>query len=325
MNFRDFDDIAISEVGLGTWQLGADWGEVADADAQEILDTALENGITFFDTADVYGLGLSETRIREFVQRTGADITIATKLGRFPEPGWPRNFTPETIEEHVDASLKRLGVEALDLTQLHCIPTELLVEHEVFDSLRTIKDSGKIKRFGASVESMEEAHFCLEQEGLSSLQIIFNIYRQKPIKSLFAKAKEKGVALIIRLPLASGMLSGRFDQKTTFAEDDHRHYNKNGEAFNVGETFAGIPFEKGLELTERLKEITPDDIPLSELAMRWILDFEEVSVVIPGATKPEQVVSNAAASSRDPLSAELHQKLADFYENEVAGHIRGAY
>jgi aryl-alcohol dehydrogenase-like predicted oxidoreductase len=172
---------------------------------------------------------------------------------------------------------------------------------------------------------MEEAEYCLEQEGLTSLQIIFNIYRQKPIESIFAKAKEKGVAIIVRLPLASGMLSGRFSKATTFAKDDHRNYNKDGECFNVGETFAGIPFEKGLELTARLQEIVPDDIPLSELALRWILDFEEVNVVIPGATKVSQLASNARASDLAPLSDELHQKLKNFYQNEVAEHIRGVY
>lgn len=325
MNFRNFDDISISEVGLGTWQLGADWGEVADSDAQAILDTAVENGINFFDTADVYGLGLSENRIREFIARTGTEMTIATKLGRFPEPGWPDNFTRENLEKHVEASIERLGVDALDLTQLHCIPTDLLVDNDVFESLRQIKQVGKIKRFGASVESMEEADFCLEQEGLSSLQIIFNIYRQKPIKTLFEKAQAKNVALIVRLPLASGMLSGRFSENTTFAENDHRNYNKDGDCFNVGETFAGIPFDKGLELTARLQEIVPDDVPLSELAMRWILDFDAVSVVIPGATKTSQVVSNARASTMEPLSDELHQQLKDFYENEVTEHIRGVY
>ncbi|MDF1813718.1 MAG: aldo/keto reductase [Verrucomicrobiales bacterium] len=325
MKYRQFDDLSVSEIGLGTWQLGADWGEVGDAEAQGILDAAVESGITFFDTADVYGLGLSEKRIREFVNRTGADVTIATKLGRFPEPGWPENFTGENLNRHVEASMERLGVDALDLTQLHCIPTELLVEYNVFESLRKIKGSGKIKRFGASVESMEEAEFCLGQEGLTSLQIIFNIYRQKPIESLFARAKEKDVALIVRLPLASGLLSGKFRRDTIFPENDHRNYNKDGDCFNVGETFAGIPFEKGLELTARLAEIVPDNVPLAEIAMRWILDFDEVSVVIPGASKKEQVISNGRASAMEPLSKELHGKLKEFYENEVKEHIRGAY
>jgi len=326
MKQRKFDDqLSVSEIGLGTWQLGADWGEVGDGEARAILEAAVESGVNFFDTADVYGLGLSENRIREFIQHTGEKITIATKLGRFPEPGWPDNFNPENINRHVEASLRRLGVEALDLTQLHCIPINLLQNNQVFETLRKLKATGKIKRFGASVESMEEAQICLKEEGLSSLQIIFNIFRQKPIESIFHQAQTKGVALIIRLPLASGMLSGRFSEKTTFGKSDHRHYNQNGECFNVGETFAGIPFAKGIELTRKLREILPGEIPMAELAMRWILDFEAVTVVIPGATRADQVRSNARASSMDPLPAELHARLKDFYQNEVHPHIRGAY
>ena len=328
MKKRRFDDeLSVSEIGLGTWQLGADWGEVSDSEAQSILDSALENGVNLFDTADVYGLGLSERRIREFKERNQAnkDVAIITKLGRFPEPGWPENFSHDNLSRHVEASLERLGMEALDLTQLHCIPTELLVENEVFESLRKIRDAGKIRRFGASVESMEEAEFCLEQEGLSSLQIIFNIYRQKPIDSLFQRAKEKDVALIIRLPLASGLLSGNFTTATTFPENDHRNYNRDGQCFNVGETFAGIPFEKAVELTDRLGEILPKGTSLSQLALRWILDFNEVTTVIPGATKTGQVISNCAASDLEPLSPDLHNRLREFYTSEVQEHIRGVY
>ncbi len=326
MKQRKFDDqLTVSEIGLGTWQLGADWGEVRDSEAQAILDSAVESGVNFFDTADVYGLGLSENRIREFIQRTGANITVATKLGRFPEPGWPDNFTPENLNLHVDASLRRLGVDSLDLTQLHCIPTNFIQKYQVFDTLRQIKAAGKIKRFGASVESMEEAEICLEEDDLSSLQIIFNIYRQKPIKAIFEKARRKGVALIIRLPLASGMLSGNLSEKSTFGKNDHRNYNQNGECFNVGETFAGIPLKKGIELTRKLQEILPKEIPMSELAMRWILDFEAVTVIIPGATKKEQVRSNARPSSMYPLPTDLHAKLEDFYQNEVHPLIRGPY
>ena len=327
MKTRQFDDISVSEVGLGTWQLGADWGDVSENGAAAILDTALAEGITFFDTADVYGLGLSEKRIHDFLDRTGADVTVATKLRRFPEPGWPENFSLKGLNQHVEASISRLGVEALDLTQLHCIPTDVMADGAVFDSLRKLKEQGKIRRFGASVESMEEAELCLGVEGLSSLQIIFNIYRQKPIEALFDAAKEKGVALIIRLPLASGLLSGRFSKATVFPENDHRHYNRDGECFNVGETFAGIEFETALQLTERLKEILAgdDDVPLSRLAMRWILDFDAVSVVIPGATKVDQVISNCSASAMEPLSEELHDQLREFYQTEVHQHIRGPY
>lgn len=327
MNYRRFDDdLLVSEIGLGAWQLGADWGEVSDSQAQGILDAALEQGVNFFDTADVYGLGRSEQRLREFARRhRDAKIAIATKLGRFPDPGWPKNFSYDIIARHVEASLNRLGLESLDLTQLHCIPTRLLVENDVFDSLRKLRAAGKIRRFGASVESMEEADFCLEQEGLASLQIIFNIYRQKPAETLFRKAKEKKVALIIRLPLASGLLGGNFSAATTFAENDHRHYNRDGQCFNVGETFAGLPFPKAVELTGKLATLVPADAPLSRLALRWILDFPEVTTVIPGATKREQVESNCVASEMPHLPEELHRKLAQFYRDEVREHIRGPY
>ena len=214
MQFRHFgkEETAVSEVGLGTWQLGGDWGTVGDKEAEKILGTAVENGVTFFDTADVYGLGISEKRIAKFLRGYDGDVFVATKLGRHPEPGWPGNFSYETMRQHTENSLRNLDVDALDLTQLHCIPTDEFRKGEVFDHLRRLQQEGLIKRFGASVESMEEALICLEQDGLASLQIIFNIFRQKPIHTLFDKAKEKGVALIVRLPLASGLLAGKFSR-----------------------------------------------------------------------------------------------------------------
>jgi aryl-alcohol dehydrogenase-like predicted oxidoreductase len=248
MNTRIFDgsDTPVSEVGLGCWQLGgADWGDVSEADALAILHTSVEHGVTFFDTADVYGAGRSETLIGTFLKQTTVDVFVATKLGRAADPGWPGNFTRAAVRAHTEASLQRLGVEALDLTQLHCVPPEVLRHGEIFDWLRELQSEGKIKRFGASVESMDEAQTCLGQQGLSSLQIIFNIFRQKPITALFDPAQQQQVALIVRLPLASGLLSGKYTQDTQFAPTDHRNYNRNGEAFNVGETFAGLPFDLG--------------------------------------------------------------------------------
>lgn len=327
MNYRLFgrDKVKVSEVGLGTWQLGGDWGSVDDATAQRILQTAVENGVNFLDTADVYGGGLSEKRIKQFLQGRNEEIFVATKLGRRGDPGWPQNFSYEAMRKHTEDSLQRLGVEALDLTQLHCIPTEEYRQGAVFEHLRRLRDEGKIKRFGASVESMEEALICLEQDGLYSLQIIFNIFRQKPIDTLFAKAQEKNVALIVRLPLASGLLAGKFTADTTFAEDDHRHYNKDGDAFNVGETFAGLPFEHGVAVADQIKPLVPEGMTMAQLAMRWVLDYEAVSVIIPGATKVRQVEDNAAVSELPPLSDELHAQLAKLYTEQVHDHIRGPY
>ncbi len=327
MNYRNFPISGwhTSEIGLGTWQLGADWGVVEESVAIKILEEALASGINFFDTADVYGLGLSEIRIRNFLKTRKESVFVATKLGRFPKPGGPDNFSLPVFREHTENSLKRLGVEAIDLTQVHCLPTELLQNGEIFDWLREIKREGKIKHFGFSVESMEEAELCLQQEGVASLQIIFNIFRQKPAKVLFDKALEKGVALIVRLPLASGLLSGKINSASTFPKDDHRNYNRDGQQFNVGETFAGLPFDKGVALTEDLKSFLPEGMTLSQMALRWVLDHPAVTVAIPGATNPKQVRSNAKASDLPPLDNALLEKLESFYQDKVHPHIRGKY
>lgn len=327
MKFRNFagNGEPVSEIGLGTWQLGADWGDVDDATAERILAQAVDSGVTFFDTADVYGKGLSETRIGGFIKSHAKKLFIATKLGRFPEPGGDENFSLKQFRLHTENSLRRLGVDALDLTQAHCLPTEILKQGDLFEWLRTLKREGKIRRFGLSVESMEEAKICLEQDGVSSLQIIFNIFRQKPVAELFDQAKAKGVALIVRLPLASGLLSGKFKSVSTFPGNDHRNYNRNGDQFNVGETFAGIPFAHGVELSDALKPLVPEGITLAQMALRWILDFDAVTVVIPGATTPEQAILNCSASDLSPLSSELHQKLKAFYETRTAPLIRGKY
>ena len=327
MNYRKFGgmDWQVSEIGLGTWQLGADWGNVDDAMAEKVLRTAVNSGVTFFDTADCYGEGLSEKRLGKFFKSCPKKVTIATKLGRFPQPGGLDNFSLQQFRQHTEGSLKRLGVECLDLTQVHCPPTELIKQGDMFDWLRILKKEGKIKAFGLSIESMEEAELCLKQEGVSSLQIIFNVLRQKPIEDIFELALEKQVALIIRLPLASGLLSGNFSKNTSFAENDHRNFNRNGEHFNVGETFSGLPYEKGLELVNQLGDMIPNDIPLSLAALRWILDFEAVSVVIPGSKSPEQVQHNCRASDLTSLAPSLHETLKQFYKQGIASFIRGKY
>ncbi len=323
---RTFDKTtAVSEIGLGTWQLGGDWGAVDDKTALEIMETAVAQGVNFFDTADVYGGGRSEQRIAQFLHNQPATIFVATKLGRSGDPGWPQNFTYENMRRHTEASLRRLQVEALDLTQLHCIPTAELQRGDVFEYLRRLKQEGKIKRFGVSVESMDEALICLEQDGVASLQIIFNLFRQKPITTLFDKAQQKGIAIIVRLPLASGLLAGKFTQSSTFAANDHRHYNRDGDAFNVGETFAGLPFAVGVELADELKTLVPEGMTMAQFAQRWILDFPAVTTIITGATKVSQVESNTAVTRLPPLSPELHQQLAAFYQSKVHAHIRGPY
>ena len=328
MKYRVFGDglASVSEVGLGCWQLGGgDWGDVSEAEALAILHAAAAQGVTFFDTADVYGGGRSEELIGKFLKEADADVFVATKLGRGAEPGWPENFTRTAVRSHTEASLRRLGVETLDLTQLHCIPGEVLAQGEIFNWLRELQAEGKIQRFGASVESMEEAAICLQQNGLVSLQIIFNIFRQKPIQALFAEAQRREVAIIVRLPLASGLLSGKYRADTQFAASDHRTYNRNGEAFNVGETFAGLPFETGVALADSLKPLVPSGLTLAQMALRWCLDFEAVTTIIPGAKSPAMAAANAAASDLPPLTPDLHARLSEFYADRVAGAIRGPY
>ncbi|HEY0945747.1 MAG TPA: aldo/keto reductase [Opitutaceae bacterium] len=319
---------AVSEIGLGTWQLGAGWGDVSEADALATLRAAYENGVTFLDTADVYGDGRSEQLIARFLRETSGvreRVFVATKLGRFGTPGWPANFTRAAVRQHTEASLQRLGLEALDLIQLHCIPTDVLKRGEMLGWLEELQREGKLRAFGVSVESMDEADYCVRHGGVASLQIIFNIFRQKPVHTLFAAARAANVALIVRLPLASGLLGGKLTKQTAFAANDHRLFNRDGQSFNVGETFAGLPYEKGLELAGALKPFVPAGWTMAEWAIRWCLDFDAVTTVIPGARNPAQAQANVSASARPPLGAETHVKLAAFYEREVAAAIRGPY
>ncbi|MBC2605561.1 aldo/keto reductase [Pelagicoccus albus] len=321
------DQVKISRVGLGCWQLGADWGEVDPTVAKAILGASVDNGVTFFDTADVYGGGRSESLIGEFLAESKLqdEIFVATKLGRFGDL-YPDNYTAAGVRERVEESLVRLKTDCLDLVQLHCIPTEVMRQDEIWEILETLVSEGKIARFGASVESMEEALLCIEKApALTSLQIIFNIFRQKPIRKLFDTAKAKQVGIIARVPLASGLLTGKFSIDTSFEETDHRNYNKDGNAFNVGETFAGLPYEKGVELADKLKAEVPEGMSFAQMALRWILDYDAVSVVIPGATRVEQAKANAAIADLPQLGDELHQTLRTFYKHEVRDHIRGPY
>jgi aryl-alcohol dehydrogenase-like predicted oxidoreductase len=327
MKKRTFDSagVEVSEVGLGCWQLGGgEWGEVSDEQALAILRAAVESGVTFFDTADVYGNGRSESLIGKFLTQGPKEVFVATKLGRMPDL-YPDKYTERGVGAAVEASLGRLGVDALDLIQLHCVPTEVMRRGEIFEWLRKLQTEGKIRNFGASVESMDEALLCVEQPGLASLQIIFNIFRQKPIATLFPKAMEKNIAIIVRLPLASGLLSGKFTKETKFGAKDHRSFNRDGQQFNVGETFAGIPFEKGVELAEGMKAFVPEGLNMVQLAQRWILDCEAVTVIIPGASSVKQAKQNAEVSDLPELPRELHERLESYYRAEIEPFIRGPY
>lgn len=327
MNYRDFKGTRVAEIGLGTWQLGsADWGNVDESLSFDILRAYTDAGGNFIDTADVYGMGVSETAIGRFLKTVKSNVFVATKFGRRHDGnnGWPQNFTYDAMKRQTEASLGHLGVSQLFLQQLHCIPTEEMRSGKVFEYLRKLQHEGLITHFGASVETSEEALICLEQDGLASLQIIFNLFRQHVADEVFAKAKEKGVALIIRVPLASGMLSGKFDQNTRFGKTDHRNYNANGEAFNAGETFSGISFIEGVKLAQQIKTMLPDD-RTAQWAIRWILDHPEVTTVIPGASNVSQVNANVAASAMPSLPADIRQELRNLYDSGIYNKIRGHF
>lgn len=293
--------------------------------ANSILRASLEAGITFLDTADVYGNGKSESIIGGFLAESNReDIFAVTKVGR--KDVYPDKYSEASIRKKIEESIERLGVDALDLVQTHCVPTEIMRSGEIYGWLEKLVDEGKIKRFGASVETVDEGMMLIEQvPSLYSLQVIFNIFRQKPIEKLLPKAREAGVGIIARVPLASGALSGKFTKESTFEESDHRHFNRDGAFFNVGETFAGVPFEKAVEFADELKELAPGGMSLSEMALRWILDFEAVSVVIPGASSEAQATSNAKVSDFPRLDDNLSDAIGEMYRDRISQFVRGVY
>src|SRR5690606_36568828 len=270
------------------------------------------NNISFFDTADVYGSGASETYLGQYFAQQSTRPIIATKYGRGSD-AYPNGYTLDNLRDSVKRAQDRLQTSSIDLLQLHCIPTQVMARGEIFDWLRTVQQEGLIRYFGASVETVEEGLLCAAQEDLTSLQVIFNIFRQKLIDELLPKAQENGIGIIVRLPLASGLLSGKFTEKTRFADSDHRHYNRDGQAFNVGETFAGIPFERGVELVRTLEQKVPENFTMAQMAMRWILDHPAVTTIIPGASSAAQVIENARVSELTPLPESLHKELREFY------------
>jgi aryl-alcohol dehydrogenase-like predicted oxidoreductase len=310
----------VSEIGLGCWQLGGDFGPVGDEEAAAILNAANAAGITFWDTADVYGGGLSESRIGSHSK--GPAVKVATKLGRSGTL-FPNKYTREGVRESLLGSARRLGVETLDLAQLHCVPTAVLRDGAIFGWMDELKAEGLVRHWGASVETIEEGMICLDQPGCATLQIIFNIFRQDAAAKLLPKAAERDVGIIVRLPLASGLLSGKYDKTTNFDPSDHRTYNRDGQAFSVGETFSGIRFERGVELVAELRGLAPEGVPLSQFALRWILDHPQVSTVIAGVSKPEQIADNVAATERKNLFPALMKQLGEWYEEKVKPEIRG--
>jgi aryl-alcohol dehydrogenase-like predicted oxidoreductase len=309
----------VGVIGLGAWQLGADWGSVSEQDAYATLAAAADAGVTFFDTADVYGDGRSETIIGAFV-REHHGITVATKMGR-RVPQEPAAYTLDNFRAWTDRSRANLGMDTLDLVQLHCPPTPVLSSDAVYDALDTLVQEKRIAAYGVSVERVDEALAAIARPRIASVQIILNALRLKPLERVLPAAAEAGVGLIARVPLASGLLSGRYDEHTTFAADDHRNFNRHGEAFDVGETFSGVDYETGLEAVRRLKPLVPEGMTMAQFALRWVVDQPGVTVVIPGARTPEQARANAAVATLAPLTAEVQEAVRAVYDELIRPQV----
>lgn len=311
----------ISEISLGTWQVGGKWGAPFDHDnASKILNAAIDNGINFIDTADVYGDGESEKAVGRFIRQCSERIYVATKCGRRLNPHIQTAYTPQVLRGFVEDSLRNMGLEKIDLIQLHCPPTEVYYRPEIFEEFDKLITEGKILKLGVSVEKIEEALKAIEYPNVDTVQIIFNIFRQRPSTLFFEQAKKKNIGVIVRVPLASGLLTGKFDKKTTFSQSDHRNFNRQGAAFDKGETFSGVDYDTGVETVQQLEQAFPD-IPLSHLALRWILMFDAVSCIIPGASTPEQVLSNTQALQVPPLSSEDMKKIESIYDKYIKASV----
>jgi aryl-alcohol dehydrogenase-like predicted oxidoreductase len=323
MKFRNFSNVGwqVSEIGLGCWAIGSEWGEVTPEDARDVLKTSLDKGINFFDTADVYGDGRSEKFVGELIKSTKEKIYVATKAGRRLNPHTPEGYNLKNIEEFIDRSLINLGVDCIDLLQLHCPPSETCARKETYDMMEEIVKKGKIANYGVSVEKVSEAMDAIQYPSVKSIQIIFNIFRQKPAELFFKEAAKNNVAIIVRVPLASGLLTGKMNKNSSFPQNDHRNYNINGDAFDVGETFSGVNYEKGLMAVEKLKELIPSGFTLTDLALKWILMHEEVSVVIPGAKNREQATNNVKASDLNDIDASLISKINSIYDDMIKEDI----
>jgi aryl-alcohol dehydrogenase-like predicted oxidoreductase len=323
MNHRVFGKTGwkVSEIGLGAWAIGGGWGEVAESDAVAAVHAALDAGVTFIDTADVYGDGRSEQIISRVLADRSEEVRVATKAGRRLEPHTAEGYNRENLTAYIERSLRNLKVDTLDLVQLHCPPPEVYYRPEVFGILDDLVAAGKIRYYGVSVERVEEAIKAIEFPGVVSVQIIFNIFRQRPADLFFRLARERDIAILARVPLASGLLTGKMTRETTFAASDHRSFNRHGEAFDVGETFAGVDYETGLEVVEELRRLCPADATMAQFALRWILQFDAISVVIPGAKNPDQARANAGASDLATLDWETLESIRRLYEERIKPQV----
>jgi len=327
MNYRQLGttDLKVSELSFGTWAIGGAWGKKDDQEALKALDYGIGNGVNFFDTADVYGDGHSEELLAKATKGKHSEIHIATKFCRAGNVHDPKTYSMESVTKYCEDSLRRLNRDQLDLFQIHCPPMVILKDGHVFEVLDRLKEQGKIRYYGVSVETVEEGLICLEHPNVSTLQVIFNLFRQKPLEALFPQAKEQGVGVLARVPLASGLLTGKFSTSSKFEKDDHRNFNRDGEAFNIGETFAGVEFEKGIELSNKLAWIAENRGNMTRAALKWILEHDAISCVIPGFKSVAQVEDNLQAVNVESFTEKEMTILAKFYKDEVQREIRGAY
>ncbi len=324
MNQRQFGSIGkqVSEIGFGAWAIGGSWGDVSESDAKAALHAALDSGTTFIDTADVYGDGRSERIIAAVLkERGGTRPFVATKAGRRLSPHVAQGYTAVNLNAFVERSLKNLETDCLDLVQLHCPPTEVYYRPEVFEAMDAMVAAGKIRHYGVSVEKVEEGLKAIEYPGVRSVQIIYNIFRQRPADLFMREARERGVAVIVRVPLASGLLTGKMAANTTFAADDHRHFNRDGQAFDKGETFAGVPYEVALKAVGDIRPLVPEGVTMAQFALRWILMNQGVTTVIPGAKNAQQAKANNAASDLPPLSDSAMTALRALYVESIAPYV----
>jgi aryl-alcohol dehydrogenase-like predicted oxidoreductase len=323
MNYRTFGRTGwkVSEVGFGAWAIGGGWGAVSEEDAIDALHASIDQGVNFIDTADVYGDGRSERLIAQVLKKRSEQVYVATKAGRRLDPHMAEGYNRANLTAFIERSLKNLDVDSLDLVQLHCPPTEVYYMPEVFGILDDLMKAGKIKHYGVSVEKVEEAIKAIEYPNVQSVQIIFNIFRQRPAELFFELAKQRHVGILARVPLASGLLTGKMTRRTTFPEDDHRNFNRHGEAFDAGETFAGVDYETGLEAVDRLRPLVPEGATMAQFALRWILMFDAVSTVIPGAKNRRQATDNAQAATLPPLSDEVIARIKSIYDDLIRGQV----
>ena len=323
MNYRTFGSIGweVSEISFGGWAIGADWGDVSEEDALDALNAAIDQGVNFIDTADVYGDGRSERLISRILKERSEQVYVASKAGRRLDPHVAEGYNRENLTAFVERSLQNLEVEALDLVQLHCPPTQAYYNPEVFGVLDDLVQAGKVKHYGVSVEKVEEAIKAIQFPNVQSVQIIFNIFRQRPAELFFELAKQRQVAILARVPLASGLLTGKMTAQSAFPSDDHRNYNRHGEAFDVGETFSGVDFKTGLEVVEMLRPLVPSGATMAQLALRWVLMFDAVSCAIPGAKNRAQALQNVQAAELPPLSDMVMAQVQAIYDDRIRPHV----